>query len=88
MVQRAEALRGKIASERVDVGGVEVSLSCSFSVSIWQSDDDIDQILRRADDALYLAKRSGRNRVMIFDADAGAAWTIRTASCALCHETI
>jgi len=42
-------------------------LTCSLGVSEWQSDDTIDSLLKRADVALYKAKKDGRNRALAFD---------------------
>jgi predicted signal transduction protein with EAL and GGDEF domain len=42
-------------------------LTCSFGVAIGEPGENIDQILRKADSALYRAKRSGRNKVRLFD---------------------
>jgi len=40
----------------------DVTCSCSIGISQVQADDDdIDDVLRRADAALYDAKRSGRD---------------------------
>jgi two-component system cell cycle response regulator len=41
-----------------------VSVTCSFGVSEWQLGDTIDCMLRRADVALYEAKKGGRNCVV------------------------
>jgi len=44
-----------------------VSVTASIGVSLYPSDiDDADSLLRRADQAMYQAKNSGRNRVCIF----------------------
>jgi polar amino acid transport system substrate-binding protein len=40
-------------------------ITVSFGISIYESNDTIDSILKRADDALYDAKNSGRNKVVI-----------------------
>jgi predicted signal transduction protein with EAL and GGDEF domain len=48
-----------------------VKLTCSFGVSAFQQGDAVDTLLKRADVALYEAKSSGRNRVVVCaDADA------------------
>jgi predicted signal transduction protein with EAL and GGDEF domain len=39
-------------------------LTCSFGVSEWEQGENIDQLLKRADSALYEAKTGGRNRVV------------------------
>ena len=39
-------------------------VTCSFGVTLYKHDEDILNCLKRADDALYDAKKSGRNRVV------------------------
>lgn len=57
----AENIREKIAS---------YSFSCkeqktaSFGVSIYEKGDEVNELIKRADDALYKAKESGRNKVI------------------------
>jgi diguanylate cyclase (GGDEF)-like protein len=64
----ADALRQKMLSLRIPGGRDTATLSCSFGVSEWQHGDTIDEMLRRADVALYAAKAGGRNRVVVSDA--------------------
>jgi predicted signal transduction protein with EAL and GGDEF domain len=42
-------------------------VTCSLGVAEWEPGDTIDSLLRRADVALYEAKRAGRNRVVAAD---------------------
>ena len=60
----AERLRAKLAALRFETALGPMTLTSSFGVSIWQADDTIDLMLKRADVALYEAKRTGRNRVV------------------------
>ncbi|MCI4678790.1 diguanylate cyclase [Rhodoblastus acidophilus] len=63
----AEDLRRAIASCEIDVDGTPLRLSCSFGVAVAQPGAEIDDLLRRADCALYAAKRGGRDRVVVHD---------------------
>jgi two-component system cell cycle response regulator len=57
----AEHLRQQIM--RVNLGDAG-NFTCSFGVSQWQPGENVDDMLRRADMALYSAKEAGRNRVL------------------------
>ncbi len=41
--------------------------TCSMGIAIWDHTEDAVTLLRRADEALYRAKESGRNRSMTAD---------------------
>ncbi|MDA3970924.1 MAG: diguanylate cyclase [Desulfobulbaceae bacterium] len=56
----AEKLRLAIAEHHFDKVG---KLTVSFGVTIFELADDLDSLLKRVDDALYLAKEQGRNCV-------------------------
>jgi diguanylate cyclase (GGDEF)-like protein len=67
--QVAEEMRRKIREMTICVGAEVISLSCSFGISERISDEDVDALLKKADAALYEAKRRGRNQTIIFAAD-------------------
>jgi diguanylate cyclase (GGDEF)-like protein len=71
----AERVRVRIAAIEVLVGGATLSMTCSFGVAEWEADEGIDNLLKRADIALYQAKTGGRNRVVV--AQDAAAWVAR-----------
>jgi diguanylate cyclase (GGDEF)-like protein len=64
----AEVLRREIHAQEIEVGPCSLMLSCSFGVAARAPGETIDDILRRADAALYQAKRRGRNLVVTHDA--------------------
>lgn len=65
----AEHLKTVIADASIPIdGGNTLSVTVSIGVSEVDSDDGkIDQALKRADDALYQAKNSGRGRVVKYE---------------------
>jgi two-component system cell cycle response regulator len=62
----ANDLRRSIGSLRFGHDG-KIAVTSSFGVAEWEPQDSADQLLRRADVALYEAKRSGRDRVVAAD---------------------
>jgi two-component system, cell cycle response regulator len=62
--EQAESLRVKLAALSFDTALGTMSVTCSFGVAEWQPGEDIDQLLKRADAALYQAKNGGRNCVI------------------------
>jgi len=64
----AERLRGEIAALRFESADEVIKLTCSFGVSERKAGEGIDDLLKRADVALYAAKTGGRNRVVAADA--------------------
>jgi diguanylate cyclase (GGDEF)-like protein len=59
----AARLCSNLASSQVNTAGVSVGVTGSFGVTSFNSGEDIDTCLKRTDDALYVAKSQGRNRV-------------------------
>lgn len=64
--QLADRLRREIAALDVAHDGVAIDLTASFGVTEVRPDDqDPEDSIKRADDAMYEAKRTGRNRVVV-----------------------
>jgi diguanylate cyclase (GGDEF)-like protein len=63
----AERIREKIATTEVEVDGNSISMSASFGVACYPAPgiEDLNDLLKAADKALYVAKESGRNRVVM-----------------------
>jgi len=62
-IEIAEDLRRRLASRPVETRKGLITLTWSIGVGEAQPHDSVDQILARADAALYSAKEAGRNRV-------------------------
>ncbi len=59
------------AAKPVQVGDIQVQVSTSLGVAFYPQKDDVDadQLLRQADQAMYQAKVTGKNRYCTFDAE-------------------
>ena len=66
------------ASQIINVDDISVQVSASIGATFYPQYDDVDadQLIRQADQAMYEAKQSGKNRYHIFDAEHDR--TIRT----------
>jgi two-component system cell cycle response regulator len=60
-------LQRSIRNLRFICHGQVITVTCSFGIAEWENGDSIDRMLRRADIAMYEAKRSGRNKITISD---------------------
>ncbi len=68
VVVRAEQIRLAIATASTDEDTPSIPISASFGVSsVVHSGYELRQLLIHADEALYRAKREGRNRVSVVD---------------------
>ena len=66
--QSAEKLRANLREQRLRVDDQEVSVTLSLGLASYESGDVLfDQIARRADIALYVAKTQGRDRIEVFN---------------------
>ena len=61
----AERIRGQLAAAQiVDSGGEVLPVTASFGVATYTGSESLEQVIDRADRAMYLAKSGGRNRVV------------------------
>ncbi|MBN8432446.1 GGDEF domain-containing protein [Microbulbifer salipaludis] len=65
----AERLRNSICAIRLDAGGETVQFTSSIGIAYRDAEITVEQLLRRADQALYSAKKRGRNIVVEYSAD-------------------
>jgi diguanylate cyclase (GGDEF)-like protein/PAS domain S-box-containing protein len=62
----AERLRRRVERCKVETHGQTITFTISIGVTALRPDDEsIEELLKRADEALYQAKRTGRNRIVI-----------------------
>ena len=62
-----ERLRTLVCEKPYIIHENDIKGSCSFGCAEYKGAEDIDQLLKRADQSLYKAKAMGRNRVIISD---------------------
>jgi diguanylate cyclase (GGDEF)-like protein len=83
-IAAGESLRLRVADALIEISGRRVAMTCSVGVCSMTAGRNgrPDIAMRRADQALYIAKRAGRNRVVAFDESAvgeGITESIRKA---------
>ncbi|MCC2617124.1 sensor domain-containing diguanylate cyclase [Aestuariibacter halophilus] len=61
----AQKLRLRLANMTASTGSLALQITASFGVSYTEGDRPLVEVLARADDALYQAKRDGRNQVRV-----------------------
>jgi two-component system, cell cycle response regulator len=73
----AERVRKQVESNTFTFDGTSIRRTASFGVSAWPHSriGTTEVLVRTADEALYVAKETGRNRVVRFDSDAFNAHT-------------
>lgn len=64
VVLRAEHLRQMCAAKEISHAGTSIRVTVSIGIAPSHDDTDLAKVMRAADDALYAAKRRGRNCVV------------------------
>jgi diguanylate cyclase (GGDEF)-like protein/PAS domain S-box-containing protein len=60
----------KAASDPITLGDAVIQVSISIGVTLYPQDGvDADQLMRHADQAMYVAKQAGKNRYHLFDTE-------------------
>jgi two-component system cell cycle response regulator len=59
----AESLRASVEMVRSRIEGLDLAVTVSIGWATWDGEEDADALVKRADKALFVAKRSGRNAV-------------------------
>lgn len=60
----AERIRAAVSNAEFDAGERKIKLTISIGATLFERGEDLEQLLSRADQALYRAKQSGRNLVV------------------------
>jgi len=66
-IRIAERIRLKIADHPMNLKDLILHVTISMGVAFAKPNDDVESLVKRADDALYQAKDNGRNRVTVAD---------------------
>ncbi|MEM9669327.1 MAG: GGDEF domain-containing protein [Pseudomonadota bacterium] len=65
----AERLRLAIEMLQLEIADTKLMVTASFGITLLTSDCNLEDAMRRADRALYAAKREGRNRSVLAEID-------------------
>ncbi len=64
-VELAERIREQLAEHTFEADGETFTVTCSIGIAEWSPEyDSLEELLDRADEAMYEAKEQGRNRVI------------------------
>ena len=63
-LQRAEALRRGLHGDPLPVAEAPIPITISIGLAVWRPGESSQEMLARADRALYAAKAQGRDRVV------------------------
>jgi diguanylate cyclase (GGDEF)-like protein len=62
-IRRAEELREAVQAKTIHICGREIVVTCSFGVAMFEPGFSVEELVGKADAALYVAKNRGRNCV-------------------------
>lgn len=62
-----ERIRGRIEKFAFDHETDKLNLTMTFGVHVYDGTDNISDVIEKADQALYYGKRTGRNKVVVYD---------------------
>lgn len=63
----ADKIRSKIESSHLIYSGKTINVTVSIGATLHRKGDNYDDLMGRADEAMYSAKSKGKNRTIIFD---------------------
>ncbi len=63
-LQIAERIRTTIDEISIDSNGIEVGITASIGVAVYKIGEHMDDFIEKVDKAMYMAKSSGRNKVV------------------------
>ncbi len=65
MAEQARSMLEHMASITTRSDDTLSKVTASFGVAVWQAGEPLEKLFERADEALYRAKKEGRNRTMV-----------------------
>ena len=69
----ADRIRSEVEQASILGAGIEIRFTVSLGLTDFQPKDNVDIIVGRADEALYTAKRNGRNRIELCKVQSGGS---------------
>lgn len=69
--ERTKLVLKRIRECQISYGESEVSVTMTFGVADYVEGDTLEKLVKRADDRLYIGKKKGRNRVVLYESEEG-----------------